>query len=158
MTSSLPGSDRAYSVQGLTPGTSYVFELRGLTGTGTGDSGWTACAAAATQGAPPACQVLSATATSTNGNIAVRKNSGGLQNDVAVAVNTSGTCGALRVRFVPTGTTQRTAALNASYQTTIAKNAYSWSIGNKQLELLDATNHVVAVVSLRVCSTSSCST
>lgn len=161
VTTSLPGANRSFTVTGLSAGTPYVIELRGLSSTGTGDSPVAACGVASTEAAPPTCQVVSASATSTNGNIAVRKNSGGLQQNVAVAVNTTGSCGALRLRFVPTGTSTATLSLasaSSTYSTSIGKNAYAWSIGNKLLEVLDASNNAVAVLSLRVCSTSSCST
>lgn len=161
VTSSLPGATRTFTASGLSAGSSYVFELRGLTGTGSGDSAWGACPAAATQGAAPACSFLSASAVSTNGNIAVRKKSGGLQDGVSVSVNTSGSCGTLRLRFTPSGPSPVVLGLTPTantYAGSFSKNAYTWSIGNQQLEVLNASSSVVALVSLRVCSDRNCST
>lgn len=158
VTSNLPGGTRAYTDSTLSSGNSYDYEIQAYTGVDATSSGWAICPQGTTSVAT-GCQVISSSATSTNGNIAVRRGNGNLQDNVVLSVNTSGSCSALRARFTPgSGAAQVVNLSNSTgtHSTTVGKNTYAWSIGNKTVDVVDSANAVIARISLRVCSTSTC--
>lgn len=160
VTSSLPGGQRSFTDTTLGSGNSYDYEIRGLTGTGSGDSSWATCPRASTQAAAT-CQVVSSSVTASSGNIALRKNggSGKLQHDVIITVNTTGPCTTLRVRFTPDESTPSPVTLtntSGTHRTTLGSDTYGWSKSNKTIDVLNSSGVVIAQISLRVCNELSC--
>lgn len=149
-TNSLPAGTTTWSASGLTPDSTYTFEIRGLSGASA--SPWTSCPATSTAAAASACTQLQGSATPSRVS-RQNKNSTYLKQAVTLSLNTSGTCNTLTVQFAPSRTTTYTRTLNGTngtYSLTIGATEYAWATGNHIFRVYTADNTEVAQIALAV--------
>ena len=152
-TTTQPGTTTSYNKTGLAPGTTFYWRVRARSGAQS--SGWSNTAQGATQAvAAQPCTAGSANATPS----AVNKKNGAsnkLKEDIAISVNTSGSCSGLYIRFTPQGTQVTQSMTQGSggvWSTTIGATTYDWDIGAKTVQAVDGANTVLASIALQICA------
>jgi Tfp pilus assembly protein PilV len=151
-TTTQPGTTTSFNKTGLSPGTTFFWRVRALSGAQ--HSAWSNTAQGATQAV--AAQPCTAGTANATPSAVDRKNgsSNQLKTSVVVSVNTTGTCTGLFIRLTPQ-TTQLTQNLaqgsGGVWSTTIDANAYDWNIGQKTVQVVDGAN-VLASIALQICA------
>lgn len=154
VTDSQPASIRTFTVTGLSPATTYRFRVAAKAGSGT-LSNWSNTAVSTTSaGDASSCRL--GTVSMTPNAVKRRDNASTVLADDAVAsVNTSGSCGNLRLSYRPTAATTATVVLLSSsggvLAGTVDGKRTSWDTGTHRIDIVDSGNAVMGTLTLTVC-------
>jgi prepilin-type N-terminal cleavage/methylation domain-containing protein len=154
-TATQPGTTTTYAKTGLAADTTFWFRVRALDALGDASS-WSTYASAATADAGPTCTIGTSNATPSAQDRANNGN-GHLTSSIYVQVHTSGNCSSLSLVFTPgVSQGQVTTALvpesGGVFDYTIGTGDYSWDVGNKSINVDDASQDVLSTIALTICT------
>jgi Tfp pilus assembly protein PilV len=154
-TSSQPGSSTTYNKTGLSANTTFWFRVRALDALGNA-SDWSSYASAATAKAGPTCSIGTVNATPSAQSRANNGN-GQLTSSIYVQVHTSGSCSGLILVFTPGAsqgqvTTTLVAETGGVFDYTIGASDYAWDVGNKSINVDDASRNILSTIALTICT------
>jgi hypothetical protein len=158
LTDTQPAAAIAYSVSGLSPGTTYQFRVAAKGATGL-LSAWSPTATVTSTAAAAAAAAKCQLGTSTITPSAVTRYSATstlLGISPLVSVNTTGPCSGLRLTYAPTSTTTGTASLSniagGLWLGTVDGVNTAWDTGSHQLTVLDVNNVTLGTLTLAICA------
>jgi len=154
VTDSQPPAVSTFTVTGLSPSTTYAFEVAAQCGTSRSD--WTSpSSATTTSAAATGCQLGSVLLTP-SAVIRADGSSMTLVSDAVLSVNTAGTCVGLRATYSPTTGTSTSVFLNTTnggnQVATINGQSQDWDVGTHTITVTDVSNTPLATANFVVCS------
>jgi prepilin-type N-terminal cleavage/methylation domain-containing protein len=154
LTDSQPASIRTFTVTGLSPASTYKFRVAAKAVSGAVSNWSNTAVATTTAAAAPGCRL--GTASLTPNAVKRRDNASTvLADDPVASVNTSGSCGTLRLSYRPTTATTTTVVLvptgGGVLTGTVDGKRTSWDTGTHTIDIVDSANAVLGTFTLTVC-------